>query len=90
MIPDFVKNLGPNAMTYYFDERRRMMTCHNESVRSGVIEDTERLREEFRGRGVINCPECGQDVAWGNIMSHRLETCKNKRVFFIILSWTPR
>ena len=44
------------------------------------IDDTEQLREEFRGRGMVCCPECGQDVAWVNIMSHRLETCKEKRV----------
>ena len=80
MIPDFVKSIGPNAMTYYFDERRRMMTGHNDAIRSEVINDTEQLREEFRGRGVVPCPECRQDVAWGNIMSHRLETCKEKRV----------
>ena len=24
MIPDFVKTIGPNDMTYYFDERRRI------------------------------------------------------------------
>ena len=80
MIPDFNKSIGPNAMTYYFDERRRMMTGHNDAIRSEVINDTEQLREEFRGRGVVPCPECRQDVAWGNIMSHRLETCKEKRV----------
>ena len=79
MIPEFVKNLGPNAMTFYFDERRRMMTSHNDSIRQAVIEDTDRLREEFRGRGVVTCPDCGCQVAWGNIIPHRLETCKKKR-----------
>ena len=80
MIPEFIKDMGPNAMTLYFDERRRMMSTHNDKIRDAVIADTVRIREEFRGYGVITCPDCKCKVAWGNLLPHRLETCKKKRV----------
>ena len=57
-----------------------MVKSHNEAIKRGVIADTEELRDKTRGKGVVSCPECQEDVAWGNILSHRLETCVNTRV----------
>ena len=75
-----MKDIGTHAVTFYFDERRRMITGHNDAIRRAIEEDTEALREASRGDGVVVCPDCGMEVAWGNILPHRLEICKNKRV----------
>ena len=79
-VPAFVREIGPSGMMFYFDERRRMMTAHNESVRQAVIKDTNAIRNRTRGDGVVMCPDCQEEVAWGNLLPHRLELCSAKRV----------
>ena len=79
-IPGFIKEIGTHAITYYFDERRRMITSHNENIRRAVEQHTAALREQFRGCGVVECPDCREQVPWGSILAHRLESCKKKRV----------
>ena len=78
-IPEFVKKIGSHATTFYFDERRSFLTTHNEAIRKAVTEETERLREASRGDGVVTCPDCSDQVAWGNLLPHRLETCLQKK-----------
>ena len=75
-IPGFVKKIGTHAMTFYFDERRKMMNAHNELIYQAVVSDTEKLKRNTVGRGIVKCPECQDNVAWGNLLSHRLEKCR--------------
>ena len=46
-IPEFIKNIGTHAITFYFDERRRMITSHNDAVRRAVEHNTE-LKVDIR------------------------------------------
>ena len=79
-IPNFVKKIGSTALTLYFDERRRMMGAHNAAIKAAVVASTEELRSATRGQGVVVCPDCEEEVAWGNLLSHRLDQCKETRV----------
>ena len=79
-IPNFVAKLGQTAKTFYMNERIRMITEHNDAVRRAVIVHSEEMRQQFCGAGVVLCPECATEVAWGNLLPHRLEYCPKKRV----------
>ena len=56
------------------------MTSHNDSIRQEVVETTEELRDNTRGDGVVTCPDCGDQVPWGSVLSHRIKTCHLRRV----------
>jgi len=44
-IPSFVKNIGPHAETFYFDERRRMINSHIDAIKAE--EETYKLQERM-------------------------------------------
>ena len=56
------------------------MGAHNAAVKAAVVACTEELRSATRGQGVVVCPDCEEEVAWGNLLSHRLDQCKETKV----------
>ena len=79
-LPEEIRALGHMVIRLYVDERIKKIEEHNKKVLDQVREDTLLLREATRGQGVVICPECMEDVAWGHIMGHRTRTCPNSRV----------
>ena len=44
-------------------------------VLENVREETITLSEATRGQGIVRCPDSNEDVAWGNLLTHRTRTC---------------
>ena len=74
------RELGYSVITLYVDERIKKIEAHNSKVLEDVRKQTITLREVTRGQGVVNCPDCHEDVAWGHLLIHRTRTCTNCRV----------
>ena len=51
------------------------MTAHNDSVRQAVVKDTDAIRNSTRGDAVVLYQDCQEEVAWGNLLPHRLDMC---------------
>ena len=79
-VPEEVRILGHAVITLYVDERIKKIEAHNLEIKERVREETLTLREATRGHGVVRCPDCDEDVPWGNLMNHRMRTCANIRV----------
>ena len=75
-VPDEVKSLGHLVVKVYIEERIKKIEEHNENVLVTVCQDTLKLREATRGAEIVICPGCGEEVAWGRIMTHRIRCCK--------------
>ena len=56
------------------------MTAHNDSVRQAVVKDTNAIRNSTREDAVVLYQDCQEEVAWGNLLPHRLDMCSAKRV----------
>ena len=70
-VPQEIKNGGSALIKIYIDERIRKIEEHNSRILECVRDQTEVLREATRGDGVVQCPDCGNDVPWGNVLYHR-------------------
>ena len=79
-VPEEARELGYSVITLYVDERIKKIEAHNSKVLEDVRKQTITLREVTRGQGVVNCPDCHEDVAWGHLLIHRTRTCTNCRV----------
>ena len=79
-VPEEVLELGYSVITLYVDERVKKIEAHNSRVSENVRKETFTLREATRGQGVVNCPDCHEDVAWGDLLNHRTRTCPNCRI----------
>ena len=74
-VPDEIKT------SVYIDERIKLIETHNQKIMEIVRLETIQLREATRGRGgVVMCPDCQEEVAWGHLLTHRTRTCTNCRV----------
>jgi len=79
-VPEEVRVMGYEVITLYVDERIRKIEAHNLNVYEMVRNETITLREATRGQGIVRCPDCQEDVAWGHLMAHRTRTCSHLRV----------
>ena len=65
-VPEDIKKLGYHMIKLYIDARVKKIEEHNANVLEEVRKDTVELREATRGWGHVICPECMDDVPWGN------------------------
>ena len=80
-VPDEIKTLGYTSIKLYIDKRIKLIETHNQKIMEIVRSETIQLREATRGRGgVVMCPDCQEEVAWGHILTHRTRKFTNCRV----------
>ena len=61
------------------DERIKMIPEHR-----AVVEHSEELRKQCCSAGVVQCPECEEDVAWGSLLPHTVRIQSKEKTDLIV------
>ena len=70
-LPEEVRSLGQAVQLAYYQMRKDLIENHNQEVTQRNEEELDLVWDLTRGHPSIECSECGEEVAWGNIRVHR-------------------